>query len=127
MIAESVNPLALARDAWRDVAVRVGVAAAEIESVCPDPAERKRRASQRTVDIPGLPLPTWTDTTDRAYEPWHRDHHVIDTAGRGIADCSAPAGVEAGGGRHARRRPRSWEKTAVFSGLRRFSRSSRAY
>ncbi|WP_349637192.1 hypothetical protein [Streptomyces malaysiensis] len=127
MIAESVNLLALTRDVWRDVAVRVGVAAAEIESVCSDPAEHKRRASQRTVDIPGLPLPTWTDITDRAYEPWHRDHHVIDTAGRGIADCSVSAGVGAGGGRHARRRPRSWEKTAVFSGLCRFSRSSRAY
>ncbi|MEU0927822.1 hypothetical protein [Streptomyces malaysiensis] len=56
MIAESVNLLALTRDAWRDVAVRVGVAA-EIEIVCSDPAERKRRASQRTVESPACPCP----------------------------------------------------------------------
>ncbi|GAA2312209.1 AAA family ATPase [Streptomyces violaceusniger] len=87
VIAESVNPLAVTRDAWREVAVRVGVPAAEIEIVCSDPAEHERRASQRTVDIPDLPLPSWTDITERAYEPWHRDHHVIDTAGRGITDC----------------------------------------
>ncbi|MCQ8187605.1 AAA family ATPase [Streptomyces rugosispiralis] len=87
VIAESVNPLAVTRDAWREVAVRAGVPAAEVEIVCSDPAEHERRASQRTVDIPDLPLPTWTDITNHVYEPWHRDHHVIDTAGRAITDC----------------------------------------
>ena len=36
VVAESVNPLAVTRDAWRDVAMRAGVAAVEAEIVCSD-------------------------------------------------------------------------------------------
>ncbi|MER5221735.1 AAA family ATPase [Streptomyces flaveus] len=89
VIAESVNPLTVTRDAWRDVADVAGVPAAEIEIVCSDPVEHERRATRRTPDISGLPLPTWTDIRDREYEPWHRDHLVIDTARRDVAACVA--------------------------------------
>lgn len=88
VIAESVNPLAITRDAWRDVARRAGVAAVEAEIVCSDTAEHRHRAEHRTVDIPDLALPSWEAIVNRDYEPWHREHVVIDTAG-----CDVTASV----------------------------------
>ncbi|GAA2488432.1 AAA family ATPase [Streptomyces longisporus] len=81
VIAESVNPLAVTRDAWRDAAVRAGVRWAEVEVVCSDPAEHRRRVTSRSVDVPGLPLPDWAEVTGTEYEPWDRERIVVDTAG----------------------------------------------
>ncbi|MFG2556145.1 AAA family ATPase [Streptomyces sp. NPDC048581] len=82
VIAESVNPLAVTRDAWRDVGSAAGAVTVEVEVVCSDPAEHRHRVTARSVDIPGLPLPDWHQVLARAYEPWEREHLVIDTAGR---------------------------------------------
>ncbi|MEU6496916.1 AAA family ATPase [Streptomyces sp. NPDC046984] len=82
VIAESVNPLSATRDAWRDAAVGAGVRVVEVEVVCSDPAEHRRRVSSRSVDIPGLPLPDWQQVVDREYEPWDRERVVVDTAGQ---------------------------------------------
>jgi predicted kinase len=76
VIAECVNPLAATRDAWRALTADV----LEVEVICSDPAEHRRRAENRVVDIPDLRVPTWQDIVDRDYEPWDRDHLVIDTA-----------------------------------------------
>ncbi|MFC7471566.1 hypothetical protein ACFQVA_34725 [Actinomadura keratinilytica] len=46
------------------------------------PDGTRHRATTRTVDIPGLPLPTWQDITQRAYDPWDRPHLTLDTAGK---------------------------------------------
>ncbi|WP_329262583.1 AAA family ATPase [Streptomyces sp. NBC_01478] len=80
VLAESVNPLTVTRDAWRDTAVRAGVPAVEIEIVCSDPDEHRRRVASRSVDIPDLPLPDWEQVVGREYEPWNRDRIVVDTA-----------------------------------------------
>ncbi|MGW2572179.1 AAA family ATPase [Streptomyces sp. NPDC001537] len=81
VIADSVNPLAVTRDAWRDAAVRAGVGWAEVEVGCSDAAEHRRRVASRSVDIPELPLPGWAEVTGREYEPWDRECIVVDTAG----------------------------------------------
>ncbi|RLV70290.1 Shy8-kinase [Streptomyces sp. CBMAI 2042] len=82
MIAESVNPLAVTRDAWRDVGIAAGVPAVEVEVVCPDTAEHRRRITTRSSDIPGLPQPDWQQILDRDHQPWDREHVVVDTAGQ---------------------------------------------
>ncbi|MFC9680184.1 AAA family ATPase [Streptomyces sp. NPDC056948] len=82
VIAESVNPLAVTRDAWRGAAARAGVPSVEVEVVCSDPVEHRRRVTSRSVDIPDLPLPDWQQILDRKYEPWDRDRVVVDTAGQ---------------------------------------------
>lgn len=82
VIAESVNPLAVTRDAWRDVGSTAGAVTVEVEVVCSDPAEHRCRVTSRSVDIPGLTLPDWHQVLARAYEPWEREHLVIDTAGQ---------------------------------------------
>jgi predicted kinase len=84
VIADCVNPVAATRLAWRAVAAGVPVAAVEIEIVCSDRDEHRRRVATRRSDIPGLPLPTWDDIEARDYAPWDREHIVIDTAGRSV-------------------------------------------
>ncbi len=89
VIADSVNPWMLTRDAWRDVGVRAGGRIIEIEVVCSDAAEHRRRVEARVSDVEGLDLPDWEAVTKRDYQPWDRDHVVIDTAGASVQACLA--------------------------------------
>ncbi|MEU7722154.1 AAA family ATPase [Streptomyces tibetensis] len=82
VIAESVNPLSVTRDAWRAGALGAGVPVVEVEVTCSDPAEHRRRVTSWPVDIPDLPLPDWQQVVDREYEPWDRERVVVDTAGQ---------------------------------------------
>jgi predicted kinase len=84
VIADSVNPLQLTRNAWVNVAKCARVRAVEIEIQCSAPDEHRRRVEARTSDIPGLTLPTWAEVVAREYHPWDRDHLVIDSASRTI-------------------------------------------
>jgi predicted kinase len=85
VVADSVNPLRLTRDAWISVADRARAKAIEVEVTCSDPAQHRNRIETRSADIKGLRLPTWQEVVSREYEPWERDHIVIDTAGRSVA------------------------------------------
>jgi predicted kinase len=81
VVADSVNPIMLTRDAWRDVAASVGARSVEIEVICSDAGEHQRRVETRTSDVAGLKLPNWREVLDREYEPWNRPRIVVDTAG----------------------------------------------
>jgi predicted kinase len=80
VVSECVNGLNVTRRAWRRVAEEAGADSLDVELVCSDPAEHRRRAENRTVDVVGLALPTWRDIVERDYEPWPEPHLVIDTA-----------------------------------------------
>jgi len=80
VVADCVNPLQITRDAWLDVAARAGVRAIEVEVLCSDADEHRRRVEHRVSDVPGLRLPTWHDVISREYHPWTREHIVLDTA-----------------------------------------------
>jgi predicted kinase len=80
VIADSVNPLAITRDAWADVGRKGGVGAVEIELVCADAAEHRRRIETRPPDAAGLRPLVWEDVLSRNYERWNREHIVINTA-----------------------------------------------
>jgi predicted kinase len=84
VVADSVNSLAVTRDAWLAVASRARVSAVEIEVKCSDTDEHRRRVEQRVSDTPGLKLPTWQEVFSREYHAWDREHLVIDTASRNI-------------------------------------------
>jgi len=84
VIADSVNPLAVTRNAWLAVATRAEVSAIEIELKCSNENEHKQRVETRTTDIPGLRLPVWQDVVSRDYQPWNRAHIVVDTAGQSV-------------------------------------------
>ena len=89
VIADSVNPWMLTRDAWRDAGLRAGARVIEIETICSDPQEHRRRVEERRVDVKGLALPDWQAVMDRDYHPWTRGCLTIDTASRGVAECVA--------------------------------------
>lgn len=80
VIADCVNPVAESRQAWRDVATRAGARLLEIEVVCPDVAEHRRRVETRRSDVPGLIPPSWQSVTRHRYEPWDRPCLILDTA-----------------------------------------------
>lgn len=80
VLAESVNPLPVTRDAWRAVAAAAGAVALEVEVTCSDAVEHRRRAESREIDVPGLARTSWSAIEGRVYEPWTGQHLVIDTA-----------------------------------------------
>jgi predicted kinase len=81
VVADSVNPIAVTRSAWREIGARHAARTVEVEIICSDLDEHRRRAETRTSSIPGLVLPTWQEILDREYEPWAHPRLVIDTAG----------------------------------------------
>jgi predicted kinase len=86
VIADSVNPWPVTRDAWLAVARAAAADAVEIEIVCSDRDEHRRRVESRTSDIQGLQLPTWQEVVERDYQPWSRATVVIDTARGNVRD-----------------------------------------
>lgn len=87
VIADSVNPIQITRGAWRATAERAGAPLVEVEVVCSDPAEHRRRVETRRADIDGFRLPTWAEVLGRNYEPWDRANVVVDTADRLVDEC----------------------------------------
>ena len=82
VVADSVNPLPITRSAWRKAAQDVGVPFVEIEVICSDKGEHRRRIEARLRDNPMTTGPTWDDVMNREYQPWPEEHIVIDTAGQ---------------------------------------------
>ncbi|MNW24006.1 Adenylyl-sulfate kinase [compost metagenome] len=80
VIADTVNPIQVSRQDWRNVAESLEVPFVEIEVICSDGREHRRRIETREADIPGFVLPTWEKVKNRQYDAWDRDHIVIDTA-----------------------------------------------
>ena len=87
IVADCVNPLAITRAAWRDAAKRAASPIVEIELVCSDAAEHRRRVESRESDIAGLILPSWAAVMARHYEPWSGPRLVVDTATTPIAEA----------------------------------------
>ena len=89
VVGDSVNPWMETRDAWRDAGLRAGADVMEVEVICRDEAEHRRRVESRVTDLPGLTPPTWQEVVDRDYRPWTREHLILDTSGRDAEDCVA--------------------------------------
>jgi predicted kinase len=85
VIGDSVNPLEITRHAWRNAAARASVQAVEIEVVCSDVAEHRRRVETRS----GLMAVTWQEVVERDYQPWSSDRIRIDTAGQQVEQSFA--------------------------------------
>lgn len=94
VVADSVNPITITREAWRNAAREAGVAIVEVEVICSDAAEHRRRVETRTVDVPGLVPPSWGAVVARDYAIWDRPRVVIDTARLSVADALAELRAE---------------------------------
>jgi predicted kinase len=91
IIADCVNPVAASRQGWSDVAVRTSAQLVEIEVVCSDPLEHRKRVESRLPDIAGHVLPTWDEVMKHYFEPWPGDHLVLDTAALSLVDAAKRA------------------------------------
>jgi len=80
VVSDSVNPIAQTREAWRDVGIKSGVRVVEIEIVCSDQTEHKKRSEQRMSEIDGLVPPDWNEIQNREYHDWPGQHILIDTS-----------------------------------------------
>lgn len=80
VVVDCVNPVPESRQGWRDVAATAGSLLLELEIVCSDPVEHRRRVEERRPDIDGHVLPDWNAILHRDYAPWPQSHLVIDTA-----------------------------------------------
>jgi predicted kinase len=85
-VGKTAIAVELTRNAWVSVATRAGVSAVEIEVKCSQVSEHRRRVQTRATDIHGLKLPTSEEVLRRDYQPWDREHLVIDTAGRTVQE-----------------------------------------
>jgi predicted kinase len=80
VIADSVNPLAVTREAWRSVATGRSIPMLEVEIICSDTAMHRQRVENRVGEIPGHQLPDWPQVIGREYAPWPDCDVQIDTA-----------------------------------------------
>ncbi|HBD7047464.1 hypothetical protein OQJ35_03395 [Legionella pneumophila] len=80
VIADSVNPIAITRHDWRQVAKEANTVFVEIELICSDKKEHQDRVERRVADIDGHKLPTWNDVLNRDYEPWESISMLVDTS-----------------------------------------------
>lgn len=94
VIVECVNPLAVTRDAWLSTAEDTGSIALEVELICTNRLEHRRRVETRVSDVEGLLKPAWEQVAAREYEPWHRPHLLIDTAYVSAAEAAEHIATE---------------------------------
>ena len=80
VVADSVNSISITREAWRSIGETANVPILEIEIVCSNLGEHKRRVETRTVDNEQSTQVTWKDVLNRDWEPWLQADVVIDTA-----------------------------------------------
>jgi predicted kinase len=89
VVADSVNPLKITRDSWHRVAAAAASPVFDIEVICSDAEEHRRRVETRSIDIVGLRPPTWQEVVDREYEDWDEPRLVLDTANHAPVDSLA--------------------------------------
>lgn len=89
VVADSCNPIGLTRNEWENVAKKSGAGFVNIEVICSDKGEHRRRVETRSGEVPGLKLPPWKEVMERQYEPWSREHIAIDTSGKSVEESFA--------------------------------------
>jgi predicted kinase len=88
VISDCVNPIPQSRDAWLQVAKAAGVVAIEVEVICSDATEHRRRLETgAAVENTGEP-PRWQHVL-RNYQAWDRPRVVIDTARQDVSEAVA--------------------------------------
>jgi predicted kinase len=87
VVADSCNPIEVTRREWEQVALDAGARYVNIEAVCSDSQEHRKRVETRASTVPGLRLPTWRDVECREYHDWTVERIVVDTSGKPEAQC----------------------------------------
>jgi len=86
VVADSCNPIKLTRQEWQEVALSNDSSYTNIEVICSDIEEHKKRIKERECDIPGMVLPSWKEVEEREYDSWDENRILIDTANKNSND-----------------------------------------
>ncbi len=81
VVADSCNTIELTRSKWMSVATHIGARFVNIEVVCSDLMEHRRRLETRRDDIKNLPQLSWDSVVNRECDEWLSERIVVDTAG----------------------------------------------
>jgi predicted kinase len=84
VVADSCNPIKLTRREWQSIAISNNSPYTDIEIICSDKGEHKKRIEERECDISGSFQPSWKQVIEREYDPWAEDIIRIDTSGKSI-------------------------------------------
>ena len=87
VVADSCNPITLTRKEWENVATQNNSRFVNIEVICSDKEEHRKRVETRKKDIQELKLPTWEDVKNREYHSWESEKITVDTANKSVEDC----------------------------------------
>jgi len=80
VVADCVNPVAESRQAWQGIAEAEQSPLLNIEVVCTDIAEHRRRVENREADVPGLRPPSWQSVLDHDYQAWSDERLTLDSS-----------------------------------------------
>lgn len=86
LVVDSCNPINLTRRAWETIAKNNHGDFINIEVICSDKNEHRKRIETRRMEIENLKSPTWADIENRVFHPWESGRIVIDTAHKSIAE-----------------------------------------
>lgn len=88
VIADNVNPVEISREGWRNVAIKQDKTFLEIEIICSDQKEHRRRLEARNADRhDATPIVTWEQVMQREYDDWDRPVLRLDTSELTIEEC----------------------------------------
>lgn len=88
VIADSVNSIEITRQAWKECAVSTCKKFLEVEIVCTDQKEHRRRLEARNADVEEpTPLVTWEQVQKREHHEWNSAHLRLDTSKLSVEDC----------------------------------------
>lgn len=89
VVADAVNPVQDAREAWRRTADRTRSVLRVVEVVCSDLSEHRRRIQARSFDPARRNACSWQQVLKQPYEPWldRQSRLVLDTSKMTELDC----------------------------------------
>ena len=80
IVVDAMNQSVARRNIWRNAAAKTGKVIREIELLCFDLEEHRKRVEGRECDAPGLVPPTWDEVFSLGYEAWDGTQLTVDTS-----------------------------------------------
>ncbi len=86
VVVDSCNSITGTRNSFESIARDCNSYFLNIEVICSDTLEHKKRIEARTASTENMHFLTWEDVISREYHTWDRERIVIDTAGATVSD-----------------------------------------
>ena len=86
VVSDSCNPVNLTRKEWEKVTKENDSIFINIEVLCSDKEEHRKRLETRNSEVKGLKLPVWEDIENREYHSWESERITIDTSNKSIKE-----------------------------------------